>query len=443
MPEPIVPRLGVCHRPDGAANLREVYVASQGVCEVVMLVRAAVAAAHPDVMRVAERFFECHLLPERGYGELVASLGLRGVTTFHDDELELADELHAAVTAPASAAVSPAVSSAVPSVVSDAWDKLVQRRLLKEHGLTQVEAVPVEGPEDLVAGFAALGRPCVLKPRRAAGGQGVAFLDDERDVRRQLGLRHGWAGLMLETRIDPAPHPTGPGWLGSLVSVETLSTRDGRVHLGVLDKLPVAVTRGAGAAGADAVNVQGDILPSCLPEEQCRAAEEYTGRVLGALGVRSRLTHTELLLTAAGFELLEVNGRLAGHTARLFRLLDGPDLVAMALRVAAGEVPEPGSAALRGAAAGVFPTFADRAGPVRTSLRRRELRGLPGVCAVDELAEDGTPKSATQFRMANVTLRAGDRPALDAAVAGLLRVLEQEMGAEMGAGLGAEMGAER
>ncbi|MEV0829275.1 ATP-grasp domain-containing protein [Nonomuraea rubra] len=419
MPEPIVPRLGVCHRPDGAANLREVYVAAQDVCEVVMLVRAGVAAAHPDVMRVAERFFECHVLPERGYRELVASLGLRGVTTFHDDELELADELHAAATDPA---MGP---------VADPWDKYVQRRLLNEHGLTSVGAVPVDEPEDLVKGFAALGgRPCVLKPRRAAGGQGVAFLDDEGDVRRQLGRRHGWAGLMLETRIDPAPHPTGPAWLGSLVSVETLSAPAGRVHLGVLDKLPVAVTRGAGSAGADAVHVQGDILPSCLPEERCRAAEEYTGRVLDVLGVRSRLTHTELLITATGFELLEVNGRLAGHTARLFRLLDGPDLVAMALRVAAGQAPEACLTAMRGAAAGVFPTFADRAGPVRTSLRRRELRALPGVCAVDELAEDGAPKSATQFRMANVTLRAGDRPALDAAVARVLRVLEREMGAE-------------
>ncbi|UBU11348.1 ATP-grasp domain-containing protein [Nonomuraea gerenzanensis] len=412
MPEPTRPRLGVCHRPDGAANLREIYVAAQGVCEVVMLVRAAVAAAHPDVMRVAERFFECHVLPERGYGELVASLGLRGVTTFHDDELELADELHARAT------------TSVPRP----WDKLVQRRLLKEHGLTSVEAVPVDEPEDLVKGFAELGRPCVLKPRRAAGGQGVAFLDDERDVRRQVALRRGWAGLMLETRIEPVPHPAGPAWLGSLVSVETLSAPAGRVHLGVLDKLPVAVTRGAGPAGADAVHVQGDILPSCLPEELRRAAEQYTGRILGVLGVRSRLTHTELLLTAAGFELLEVNGRLAGHTARLFRLLGGPDLVALALRVAAGQTPEVDLTAMRGAAAGVFPAFADRAGPVRTSLRRRELRALPGVCAVDELAEDGAPKSVTQFRTANVTLRAPDRPALDTAVARVLDVLARETG---------------
>ncbi|MEO3871132.1 hypothetical protein ABGB18_20160 [Nonomuraea sp. B12E4] len=421
MPEPTTPRLGVCHGPDGAANLREIYVASQGVCEVVLLVRAAVAAANPDIMRVAERFFECHVLsgghvlpgdgalPGDHVAEIVAPLGLRGVTTFHDDELELADALHPATAAP----------------THNPWDKLVQRRVLGEHGLTSVDAVPVDAPEDLVRGFATLGRPCVLKPRRAAGGQGIAFIDADWDVRRQLDLRRDWTGLMLETRIDPAPHPTGPPWLGSLVSVETVSTGAERVHLGVLDKLPVAVTRGAGPGGADAVHVQGDLLPSGLSPERSRAARQYTGEILDALKVGPRVTHTELLLTPEGFDVLEVNGRLAGHTSRLFRLLRGPDLVRIALQVAVGDMPEVGPPIAPGAAAGVFPTFARRRGPVRTSLRRRMLREIPGVCAVDELAQDGADKSATQYRIANLTLRGDDRAALDASVGEVLRTLSE------------------
>ncbi|MEV8093597.1 ATP-grasp domain-containing protein [Kitasatospora sp. NPDC085879] len=405
-----LPRIGVCHAPDGAANLREIYVAARGLCEVVLLVDPRTAALE-DFMAVARRFFECRTVPEDGHAAFLAPLGLRGATTFHDDLLDTADLLHGLLHPGAA------------STVERPWDKLVQRRLLHRAGLTAVRAAAVDGPADLAREFAALGGPCVLKPRRAAGGRGIAFLDGEEDLRRQLGVRTDWSDLMLETRIEPAPHPSGVGWLGSLVSVETVTFDRNRLHLGVLDKLPVAVARGAGRDGADAVNVQGDLLPSRLPDRLRREAAEYTGRILDALDVGPRVTHTELQLTPDGFELIEVNGRLAGHTARLFRLVDGPDPVRVALQVALGEPPEADLSAMRGAAAGLFPTFADRDGDVRTGLRARDLRALPGVRAVDELARPGDPKSATQYRMANVTVRGEDRPSLDTAVDEVLRAL--------------------
>ncbi|WP_327178629.1 ATP-grasp domain-containing protein [Streptomyces sp. NBC_01335] len=416
MSAPALPRLGICHAPDGAANLREVFRAARDLCVPVILVDARVAAAHPDLVALASRILECHVLPEsdvpEAVADLVTGLGLAGVTTFHDDELERADALDRLVRrAPAPAVAAP-------------WDKLVQRQVLHAAGLSAVRAEAVDSPEELHRAYAALGGSCVLKPRRAAGGRGIAFLDGWDDIAAHVAARRVWDGMLLETRIPAAPHPSGTPWLGSLISVETVSAGSRRVHLGVLDKLPVAVGRHEGPDGTDAVNVQGDILPSALPAGLLDRARELTGRVLDALEVRDRVTHTELLLTPAGLEVMEVNGRLAGHTARLFRLVGAPDPVRTALAAALGGEPNT-TAAPEGTAAGLFPTFRDRTGTVRTQLRPRDLRELPGVQAVDELARDGEEKAALQYRMANLTVRADDRPGLDHAVTRVLATLTE------------------
>ncbi|GHG02032.1 acetyl-CoA carboxylase biotin carboxylase subunit family protein [Streptomyces filamentosus] len=416
MSAPALPRLGICHAPDGAANLREVFRAARDLCVPVLLVDARVAAAHPDLVALASRILECHVLPATDDPESdpgpVTGLGLAGVTTFHDDELERADALDRLVRgAPAPAVEAP-------------WDKLVQRRVLHAAGLSAVRAAPVESPDDLHRAYAELGGPCVLKPRRAAGGRGIAFLDGPDEVAAHAAARRVWDGMLLETRIPAAPHPAGTPWLGSLVSVETVSAGTRRIHLGVLDKLPVAVGRHEGPEGTDAVNVQGDILPSVLPADLLDRARDLTGRALDALGVRDRVTHTELLLTPSGLEVMEVNGRLAGHTARLFRLVGAPDPVRTALAAALGAEPdapfEPD-----GTAAGLFPTFRHRTGTVRTALRPRDLRELPGVQAVDELAGDGDEKAALQYRMTNLTVRADDRPGLDGVITRVLATLTE------------------
>ncbi|WP_424184743.1 ATP-grasp domain-containing protein [Actinokineospora sp. G85] len=416
-----LPRIGVCHAPGGAANTRELFVAARGLCDVVLLVRAPVAAANPELVGLAGRLFAEHrVLPaEPGAGDL-AGLDLRAVTTFHDDELDTADALDAAVRG-----VDPAPSP---------WDKLRQREVLAAAGLGGVAAVAVDSPADLVAGFDRLGGlPCVLKPRRAAGGDGVAFLDDAAAARAHR--RRQWSGLVLERRIDEHPHPAGDPWLGPMVSVETVTSRGRRTHLVVIDKFPVAVGRGQGPHGTDAVGVQGDILPSKLPPERVRAAEELTGRALDALGVGSRVTHTELRLTPDGFEVLEVNGRLAGYITRLLRLVDGPDMVRAALVAALDKDTAEFTPVRFGgrAAAGLLPVFGSRAGVVRSTVDRRALQAVPGVVAIDELAAAGAQRSETDYRVANLTLAGADRAELDGAVERALGVLSEAFADDLAA----------
>lgn len=410
------PRIGICHAPNAAANLREIVVSATGWCEPVVLVRQTVAEEFSDYVRVARRILECHVLPP-GSEELVAGqLGLDGITTFHDDELDLTARLQEALGGTGGDAASP-------------WDKYEQRKALAEASIDTVRAVPVDSPAMFVAAVSELGAPCLVKPRRGAGGVGIAHVRDDADVRHQLEHRRNWSGLVVEEMIPTGRHPSGIPWLADYVSVETASAGSTRRHLAILDKLPVSVTRRAGADGADLVCVTGDVYPSTLPVELVSLALSTVDQILDVLGVRSRMTHTELKLTPDGFELIEVNGRLAGHTSRLTRLTGGPDLVRAALQATVGVLAESASAQ-RGVACGMFPRFRDRVGPVRSDVSRTDVRSLPGVRGVDEVATRGAPRGRGDGRIVNLIVHAESWQRLDAdvrAVAhGLRRLFDRD-----------------
>jgi formate-dependent phosphoribosylglycinamide formyltransferase (GAR transformylase) len=391
-----LPRVGVCHRPGGAADLREIVTAARGLCEVVVLITEQAEGEFAGLAGVSRSLFETHAL---GHDPAAAVMGLElvGVTTFHDYELDLTDVLDAQVR-----------GRTPPSV--SAWDKLVQRRRLAEAGLTQVLAHAVDSPQDFEKQWRELGAPAVLKPRRAANGRAVAFVQSEADVREQLRGRADWSNLVLETRI---PEVDREGWWCGLLSVETVSAGAAHHQVGVSDKLPVGLSAPTGTAD------QGLVLPTALSVEAVEEIRLYTSRVLAALGVDNRVTHTELQVTPYGFEVVEVNGRMAGHTARVFRLAGGEDLVRLVLRTAVGE-PLGDLVQPSASAAGIFPLFADCDGEVRADVARRTVRALPNVVGVTDLAAFGAPKAASGHRAVNLTMSAPDRPTITSALDQLL-----------------------
>jgi biotin carboxylase len=399
------PRIGVCQAPQAAANLREIVSAATGWCEPVLLIRARVADTYPDYVRTAARILETHVLSPGSGVARVRALALDGLTTFHDDELELINELNGHDS-------------------DRRWDKYTQRRLLAEAGIGSVRAVPVDSDLEFLAAINEIGLPCVLKPRRGSGGAGIAFVRAEEDARHQVEHRRSWSNLLVEEVISATSHPSGVPWLADYVSVETISVGSTRRHLAILDKLPVSVTNRAGVDGADLVCVTGDVYPSSLPAEFAALAMSTTDRVLDALGVRSGMTHTELKITDHGFELIEVNGRLAGHTSRLTRLVGGPDLVRAALQAAVGVRPAP-TAPNRGVACGMFPRFRDRSGLVRSAVERKHLRALPGVRGVDEVAAAGTARERDDGRVANISIRADSWPVLEENLRSAARALRE------------------
>jgi hypothetical protein len=294
------------------------------------------------------------------------------------------------------------------------WDKLVQRRALRAAGLSAIESHPVDTPDDLRQAVRSIGLPCVLKPRRGTASEGVAFLDEDGDVRRQLAARSRWRNLLVETRLPAGVHPSGAPWLGDFISVETVST--GRHQpVAVVDKLPVSVVRRLGTHAEDSIRETGDVTPSRLSNADQVRVLEFTAACLSVLGVRWRVTHTELRLTVAGPEVIEVNGRTGGYVSRLICLTGGSDLVRLALDLAVGIDPPPSAAQDGGHAMTLLPAFPDRCRPVRSDVSIEDLRRLPGVVSVDEVAVRGALPRGRDHRMASLTLFAETRAALDQA----------------------------
>jgi hypothetical protein len=365
-----LPRIGVVHAPFGAADLQEIGRSAAGRCTPVILFREDVAAANAALVRMAERLFEIAVAPADGLAEHVR--GLDGLVTFHDAYLETVDALRTAVGLP----------GAPPPF--NPWDKLEQRKRLAAAGLTRVAARAVDTPDDLTSAVAELGLPCLLKPRRGAGGAGVAFLNEPADLIHQLTTRRRWRDLLLETRLPDGTHPHG-GELADFVSVETANLARSHRHLAVFDKTPVHVVPRAGVDGADAVNVTGDLVPSRLPADQAAEVRAYVGRCLEVLGVTWRVTHTEVKLTPAGPDLIELNGRVGGHLNRLLGLVAGPDLVATALTLASGREPVWPADDTVGSAMGMYPPVPVRSDALRTLQDRATRQDLTALVSVDRL----------------------------------------------------------
>lgn len=402
-----LPAVAVFHQALASAGLWDIYNAARGICRPILFFDQSVAGMSPEMIAAAEEMFPVVVYESSGLVSAVKDAGVQGVTTFHDGELENVDIALAAIGFPG------------VSEIDHPWDKLAQRQALAAAGLSNIAAVAVDSIGGFRKAIERVGWPAVLKPRRAAGGSGLAFIDDSFDVDHQMQHRTNWANLVLEAKLSSAGHPAA-GWLADFVSVETVSTGDARHHVAIFDKAPVSVSRRAGADGADALNVTGDVTPTRLPDGLRDSVLDYTERVLDTLGVRWRVTHTEIRLSAHGPELIEVNGRVGGHLPRLLHALDGPNLYAMALQLSLGQkpdVPPLPTGAPCGYAMGLFPAFRSREGRVRSHVTRAELRELPGVVSAEEVSTQGAPRRATGYRATNLVLRAADAAEMDSFVA--------------------------
>ncbi|MFI5993958.1 acetyl-CoA carboxylase biotin carboxylase subunit family protein [Streptomyces sp. NPDC051362] len=413
-----LPRVGVIHSPFGAASIRDIKRSAAGLCDPVILFTDEVARAHEAMVGVAAKLFEVAVAPQAELVDTCRSLGLKGVTTFHDAHVEDVDVVAVMLGLPGAAAVE------------SPWDKFAQRQYLRAAGLTGVRCFRVDCLEDFERAIAEVSPPCVLKPRRGVGGSGVAFLQDLRDVQHQRAERQDWMGLTLETWLPQGAHPVRPDWLGNFVSVETVSTGDEHHAVAVFDKSPIVVVRHGGREGADAVSVTGDIVPSQLPRIQQDAICAHVRYCLETLGVRWRVTHTEVQLTPDGMDIIEINGRMGGHLNRLLRLVGSTDLVKSAFSVALGVPPALPATEPDGYAMGYFPPFSGRTRQVMSRVTAADLRRLDGIVGVDEVAARGSARADSGYRMANVTLRAGTADELHKVAIGASRGIRELFAAD-------------
>jgi len=226
-----------------------------------------------------------------------------------------------------------------PGAAALCRDKAAVRARLAEAGIAQppfalVEAGPGAGAR-LIEAVARVGLPAIVKPVDGFGSQHVFALRSEAD----LGILRQLADLVAQGPGDYGLGIAARGALlverlfdGPVLGCDVMRVDGRQVLLGVNEKIM-------------AVPPSFAILGGCFTAHcgQFVALDAWLTRVLDAVGFADGAAHVELVMTADGPQLVEINPRLVG--ARIARLIGAAlgrsvhaDLIRLHL---AGDLPPP------------------------------------------------------------------------------------------------------
>ncbi|GAA2688183.1 ATP-grasp domain-containing protein [Streptomyces lunalinharesii] len=208
------------------------------------------------------------------------------------------DEMQVAVAAEVG------VELGVPTMPVDAArtcrDKGIQRERFAAHDVPSARFCLADTLDTALVAARDIGYPVVVKPRGRAASIAVQLAGSDEELRRAFEFARGSEnssikdGLVLVEEYLQGPEISVDCWV-----------LDGRVEPYVL-----ALKRTDYPPFFEEVaHVVGDVLD----EQTTAAVRDVTVRAHRALGIDRTVTHTELMLTADGPKIIEVNGRLGGE----------------------------------------------------------------------------------------------------------------------------------
>ncbi|MGC0317080.1 ATP-grasp domain-containing protein [Kitasatospora acidiphila] len=218
-----------------------------------------------------------------------------------------------------------------PEVADLLTDKWRQRERLRAAGVDATRSYVIQSESDLRPALDHVGLPAVVKPARGKGSRDTFRLDYPQQAVETITwllASDEEAGRQPRYVLEEMLLGADDARFGDYVSVESVLTPDGPVHLAVTGKFPLSPP----------FRECGQFWPAAVPAAQDQAIRELTAQAIDALGIRHGLTHTEIKLTPTGPRLIEVNGRLGGWIAELADRALGLDLFALAADLACGPV---------------------------------------------------------------------------------------------------------
>lgn len=325
-------------------------------------------------------------------GKYAAEHPVHGVLTFSDDLVEQTAVFAAEHRLPGQP----------PAHIANFRDKSAQRAALAAAGLPVPVNTELTHPDQASAALETVPLPAILKPTRGSGGA-LAFVVNRPEQLRPLlvevfaaagsvgGAVQADTAFILESLIVGTRWHEVPG-LAPYVSVESVAVRGRYTHLAVTDRFPLAPP----------VLETGMVFPSTLRPDQQAVITAATTDALRALGFEHGLAHTELMLTADGPVVIEVNARAGGALPYLFPLASDLDLIALAGQVALGELPAE-APNFRGHAVFVMPQHP--LGVEVTAVHGlAEVRAVPGVHVVIPMSLAGARTDTFQHTVIAVVL---------------------------------------
>lgn len=224
-----------------------------------------------------------------------------------------------------------AASLALPGLPVEAAracrNKRRQRELFAAAGVPSVRYAAVASAADAADAAGHIGYPVVVKPSRFGGSAAVALARDEAEV-------YAAAQRALEMVIPVLGPP------GDVLVEEYVTGTEISVDSAVLDgQVTPFVTARKEVGFAPAFEEIGHAVGLAWPQADAVAAAVEAANL--AVGADRAVTHTEVMLTARGPVLIEVNGRLGGDMIPyLGELATGVLAGEVAALVALGEAPD-------------------------------------------------------------------------------------------------------
>jgi biotin carboxylase len=215
-----------------------------------------------------------------------------------------------------------------PEIIMRMRDKGQTRAALDSAGVAQPRSVPVRTLDEAAEAAERIGYPVVLKPRDLGASLGVARVDGPEQLASTF--RFTW-----HTR-GPEAQPLGPD--GSVLVEECVIGQEISVDSVVQDGTltPLFVARKVVGYPPYAEEV-GHYVHGDDPLLNDPAIVEILRESHAALGFRDGCTHTEIMMTAGGPKIIEINGRIGGDVIPYIgRLATGIDAGVVAASVACG-----------------------------------------------------------------------------------------------------------
>jgi hypothetical protein len=340
--------------------------------------------------------------------ELNAKTPVSGVLCFDEARIHAASQVARELQLP----------NGEPETIRRMRDKGLTRAALDAANVAQPRSISVRTLEQAVDAATRLGYPVILKPRDLGASLGVVRVDSADELATKYSFTWSTRGPEAAPLGEDGSILVEECVIGEEISVDSAIQGGKVVPLFVARKVvgypPFAEEIGHYVDAADPL-LEDQELVGILQDSHA------------ALGVMDGCTHTEIMLTADGPRIIEVNGRLGGDVIPYLGMLaTGIDPGMVAASIACGIQPD--LAATRSRVAGVRFFYVEREDTTIGSVTFRP-EGLPA--AVDRLvpiARAGAvvsppPKGTWWGRVAYATVVADSREACDGAIAAAAQAL--------------------
>jgi biotin carboxylase len=234
-----------------------------------------------------------------------------GICTYHDDVQQLAIAISNQLN------IFYELDSELSELVHN---KYKVRLKLKEAGQDSIEFCQADNTQQLREALQSMKLPVIAKPLSGTGSQGISIVhtpeQSEAVLERLLQCNSGFP-IIVESYLQ-----------GREFSVEGISEGGQHRIIAITEKFIDHKT----------FVELGHVVPARLREDEYAKICTYVASVLDILGVSSGLTHTEVMLTSEGVQIIETHTRAGGDRIPLLvKYAMGIDLYTLYARQSAGD----------------------------------------------------------------------------------------------------------